>query len=70
MELNKVFEIKKGKRSSLWKIVKHPYIDGAFALVRDHQYLVSGKMDSYDEKHIVSGHMTIEAAVIDAFEST
>lgn len=67
--LNEIFVIHKGKRAARWKIIKHPNFD-AFALVRDHPYLFSNNFMDSDNKHIVSGAVTIAAAYKQAYDHT
>lgn len=61
MELNKVFTIKKGKRTVRWKIVEHPFFE-CLTLVRDHVYLTDGECSKEDLYHINGGFETTEEA--------
>ena len=36
VELNKIFEVKKGKITSRWKVIKHPYFEDCLTLVKDY----------------------------------
>ena len=68
VELNKVFKVKKGNKTTKWKIIKHPYFD-TLALVREYCGLY-GPMQSgiskEDYVHICK-RTTLETAYEDAF---
>ena len=69
-DLNKVFEITKGKNKARWKIIKHPYFDTGFALVRDHAWLRSGVVLPADIDHIVAAGTSMESIIESAYWST
>ena len=69
IELNKVFCVKKGNKTTMkWKVIKHPYFD-SMCLVRNYHGLY-GEMRSgvckEDYAHIC-GPTTLETAYEDAF---
>lgn len=69
VELNKIFEVKKGKITSRWKLIKHPYFEDCLTLVRDYcgKYgeMKNGKCEE-DYNHM-SGMTTLKKAYKDAF---
>jgi hypothetical protein len=73
VELNKVFTIKKGNRSAIWKIINHPFFDGCYAVISDHPYIQNG-VDLYgmnrDIDHIASGASTFDGACKQAYDMT
>lgn len=76
LKLGVVFTIVKGKRKARWKIIHHPELADAFALVHDHPYLTTYEYGSNifcylrDLEHIVGGGATIEQAWQSAYEHT
>lgn len=50
VELNKIFEVKKGKITSRWKVIKHPYFEDCLTLVRDY----CGKYGEVNNPQLIS----------------
>ena len=70
IEINMVFRIQKGTRSTRWKCVEHPFFPGAIALISDHPMLVPGPMTLFDKEHIVHGSLSLEKAYWAAYNHT
>ena len=69
LSVNEVFTIRKRNRKARWKIIKHPDFD-AFALVKDHRYLLSDNFMNRDIDNIISGALTIEKIYKQAYDHT
>ncbi|MFR7537002.1 hypothetical protein [Monoglobus pectinilyticus] len=65
IELNKIFEMKKGNKTLRWKVIKHPYFNDTLVLVRDYPAIKNG-VSKEDYNHICV-KTTLENAYDDAF---
>lgn len=63
------FKIEKGGRTAWYKIIRHPFFDGGYAVVGNHPFLYAG-LAAYDKKHIVDASRTIEGAWKKAYDHT
>lgn len=73
VKLNEVFTIKKGNRSARWKIIEHPYMPRAYAVIMDYCGLygrMSNKMQMDDNEHIACGSISLEKAYEAAYNMT
>lgn len=73
IKLNEAFMIQKGKRSARWKIIEHPYMSVAYALVGDYCGLygrMSSKLRMEDNNHIVCGSSSLQQAYKAAYDAT
>ena len=66
VELNEIFEVKKGSLLKKWKVIKHPYFPDCLTLVRDYYGMKNGVQDT-DLAH-VCGPVTLEDAYCEAFK--
>lgn len=69
VELNKIFEVKKGNIVKRWKVIEHPYFEGSLTLVRDYCGVygaMKNGVSSEDFNH-VGGMVTLENAYNEAF---
>lgn len=67
-ELYKVFKVKKGNKTTKWKVIEHPYFD-TLALVKEYCGLygpMRSGVSKEDYTHIC-GSTTLETAYEDAF---
>lgn len=68
VELNKIFKVKKGNKTTKWKVIKHPYFE-TLVLIIDYCGLygqMKNGVSKEDYVHIC-GTTTLERAYEDAF---
>jgi len=65
IELNKIFKITKNGKTTLWKAIEHPFLDG-YALVKEHQFISLSTKN--DEKYIVNSAHTLKRIEEQAYQ--
>lgn len=55
------FKIERGRRSKIFKIIEHPFMENAYALIADH-HNIRYNTPSRDAKFIINGSYSIQGA--------